>query len=494
MMDLPLPSFWTPPQLAARWLAAGLSASLVACSTPGPEAPALKATPLATLPSASASQTSLSPTWWQALGDAQLNQLVSAALADNPNLITAQLRVRRMQALSGMAQAHSLPQASLGADLSRQRFSANGLYPKPIAGNTSDNDTLQAGVSWLPDLWGQYAAELASAIGQTRAAQADAALAATSLAGQICKTYVNLARLLAQHDIAQRAHLQRQQMRQLIAERVAAGLDSQSEQSQSDGQWSDASVQLEALQEQIQLTRHQLAVLSGQAPDALATLSPPLHRLQLGVLPADLGADLLGRRPDVVASLWRVEAAHQDVHLARTQFYPNVNLSAFVGYNALGLSHLLDAGSRQIGVSPAIRLPLFDGGRLQAQLSGRQTERDMAVAHYNATVLDAVKESTDALASAQSLRRQAQAQSAALGSAQQQHALAQQRQSAGLANALQVLSAETAVLAQRRLHTDLQARLLDNQVQLMQALGGGWQDDAAQATLQLRTQLRSAKP
>ena len=184
----------------------------------------------------------------------------------------------------------------------------------------------------------------------------------------------------------------------------------------------------------------------------------------------------------MVASRWRVEAASQDVAIAKTQFYPNVNLSAFVGYNALGLSHLLDAGSRQIGVSPAVRLPLFDGGRLQAQLAGRLTERDMAVAQYNATVLDAVKETTDAIESAQSLRRQAQAQTAALHSATQNHALAQQRFAAGLGNAVLVLSAETAVLAQRRAQADLRARQIDNQINLMKALGGGWRDDALALT------------
>ena len=163
-------------QSLTRLAGLGLTASLIACSTPGPEVPALSATSAAALQLTASSTPELSSTWWQALGEAQLNALVATALADNPTLLTAQLRVRRMQALSGIAQANGLPQASLGADFTRQRFSANGLYPKPIAGSTRDNDTLQAGVSWSPDLWGQHAAELASAIGQTRAAQADAAV------------------------------------------------------------------------------------------------------------------------------------------------------------------------------------------------------------------------------------------------------------------------------------------------------------------------------
>ena len=482
MMSLPRPF---NRLLLARCFSLGLTASLMACSTPGPDVAALKATSAAALQLPSQSTLLLSPSWWQAFGDDALNALISRALSDNPSLLTAQLRVRRMQALTGVAQANGLPQATLGADFTRQRFSANGLYPKPIAGNTWDNDTLQAGVSWSPDMWGQHAAELASAIGQTRAAQADAAVAANGLASQISTTYVGLARLLAQRDLALRVQQQRQHMRQLTSERFAAGLDTQGEQSQSDGNLADAGAQLEALEELITLTRHQLAVLSGQAPPALASLSPQLNALQLDALPAVLGADLLGRRPDVVASRWRVEAASQDVAVARTQFYPNVNLSAFIGYNALGLSHLLDTGSRQMGVSPAVHLPLFDGGRLKSQFAGRQTERDMALAQYNATVLEAVKETTDAIASVQSLRKQAQAQTAALNSVQQNYSVVQQRVAAGLGNALAVLSAESAVLAQQRAQADVQARQLDNHIRLMKALGGGWRDEDAQRASKL---------
>ena len=216
-----------------------------------------------------------------------------------------------------------------------------------------------------------------------------------------------------------------------------------------------------------------------QLDATLNTLSPQLKALQLDVVPAVLGADLLGRRPDVVASRWRVEAASQDVVVARTQFYPNVNLSVFVGFNALGVGHLLNADSRQMGVSPAVRLPLFDGGRLQAQLSGRQAELDMAVSQYNFAVLEAVKESTDAISSDQSLMRQAESQTAALASAHKNHALAQQRFDAGLGNHLNVLSAETAVLLQSRASVDVKARQLDNRVNLMKALGGGWREETA---------------
>lgn len=454
-----------------------LSLILTACSSPSVHVTALKATSASTLALPDISTTQLTSTWWKSLGDPQLNHLMSVALNDNPSLATAQLRVRRMQALAGLAEAAGVPQANVGIDLTRQRFSANGLFPKPIAGNTWDNDTLQSAVSWSPDLWGQYAAELASAIGQTRATQADAAVAATGLTSQIAKGYVTLARLVAYLDIAERMGQQRQAMQTLIEQRVAAGLDTQAELTQSNGNVSDTLRQIEALKEQISLVRHQLAVLSGQAPHLLAALTPQLSALQLDAVPAVLGADLLGRRPDIVASRWRVEAASQDVLVARAQFYPNVNLSAFIGFNALGVSRLLNAESRQVGVSPAVRLPLFDGGRLKAQLATRQAELDMAVSQYNLTVLEAVRESADAIGSDQSLMRQAELQNDALASAQKSLAITKQRFDAGLVNRLNVLSAEQAVLLQSLASVDARAKQLENRISLMKALGGGWRED-----------------
>jgi len=167
------------------------------------------------------------------------------------------------------------------------------------------------------------------------------------------------------------------------------------------------------------------------------------------------------------------------VAAAKTQFYPNINLSAFAGLNAIGLDKVLDLGSRQLGVTPALRLPLFDGGRLRAQLGGKQADRDLAIAQYNGVVLDAVKEAGDALTSAASLARQQQLLGETQRNADQAYALAVKRYGAGLGNYLVVLGTENQVLAQRRLAVDLQARQLDTRIALMKALGGGWSEDSA---------------
>ena len=266
-------------------------------------------------------------------------------------------------------------------------------------------------------------------------------------------------------------------MLELTRSRVRAGLDSAVELRLAESGLPEVRGQIESLTGQMMLVRHQLALLSGQAPRSLDGLVPALLTMPGLALPDRLGADLLGRRADVVAARWRVEAALQDVEVARGQFYPDINLMGFAGLNALGLDHLLTLGSRSLGAGPALRLPLFDGGRLRANLLSRAAEADAAVAAYNAAVLEAAREVADAAASWQSTARQQAEQAQAQALTESAYELAQQRYRAGLGNQLLVLNAETSVLAQRNQGAELRARALDAQVSLMRALGGGWRDD-----------------
>ena len=461
---------------AAGWAAAS-ALLLSACATSGPDRAPLPVTPAAQLGLQDKASTPLTTEWWKTFGDPTLDQIVAQALQGQPSLAVAKARVDRMLAMADVSQAGALPQMSAGVDLTRQRYTENGLYPKPIAGGVYSSGTVQVGVGWSPDLFGQHTAEIASSLSQMQAARADASAAAVSLAAQVSRAYVALARLGAQHALAQRALAQRQHQFRLTSDRVNAGLDTQLEQHQAEAALLDAQTQVEALSEQMALVRHQLSALTGQAPNTYDALLPPLEPLKLEAMPLSLGADLLGRRADVVAARWRVEAAAHDVDVAHTQFYPNVSLGAFVGVNAIGLDQLFNSGSRQAGITPAIRLPLFDGGRLRAQLKGRQGDLDVAIAGYNSVLLEAIKEASDAISSSQSLSRQQQDQARALGAAHAAYQVSLDRFNAGLTNQLAVLNAETQWLAQRRVAVDVRARELDNRVALMKALGGGWRDE-----------------
>ncbi|WP_315128703.1 efflux transporter outer membrane subunit [Comamonas antarctica] len=476
------------PLRSPRLLALCAALALAGCAAPGAgHAPLAQVTPAAAGLAETGTTAALpAPDWWTALGDARLNALVDQALQGNPSLAASRARFERAAALATASSTAGQPHGTLGIDATRQRYSANGLVPPPVAGHTYDSGNAQVGFSWTPDFFGRHAAELEAALGQARAAQADSAAAANQLAAQVARSYVALARLFAQRDVAQRTLAQRQQLLELSQQRTGAGLDSQVELTQAEAGLPEASTQIEMLEEQITLARRTLAVLCGQAPDAQQDLQPQLAQLALQEVPQALGVDLLGRRPDIVAARWRVEAAGQDIARARADFYPDISLSAFVGLNAIGLDQLLQGSSRQLGVTPALRLPIFEGTRLRAQLRGREAERDTAIAQYNGAVLDAVKQAGDAIASVQSLRRQQTLQAESARKAEQAYDFALQRFRAGLSGQVTLLQTETQVIVQRRLAVDIQARQLDSRINLMQALGGGWTDTTAQLQVSQR--------
>ena len=419
----------------------------------------------------------IAPEWWAAFADPALSALVERALADSPTLKASDARVERASAGVVASQANQGPQLNGSFEATRQRFSANGLFPPPIAGSIRNSATLQAAGSWDLDLFGRNRALLDAAVGAERAAEADRQAARLLLSSNVARTYLQLARLLAQREILVRSLAQRDEFLSLIRQRVGAGIDTNVELRQGEGALPETRQQIEAIDEQILVARHALAALTVQPPDALGALAPRLAGLQPAPVPAALPADLVGRRADISAARWRVEAATQDITAAKTQFYPNVNLGAFIGLSSLGLDRLLRSGSEQYGAGPAIRLPLFDAGRLRANLRGRAADLDVAIETYNATIVDAVRDAADQLGSLQSIERQRREQALAQAAAESAFDLAGQRYRAGLGSYLTVLTAEASVLNQRRGAADLDARGLDARVALIRALGGGY--DAA---------------
>jgi len=218
--------------------------------------------------------------------------------------------------------------------------------------------------------------------------------------------------------------------------RLKAGLDTQTDKQQAVLQTAVLRTERAQWQEAIALTRNQLAALIGKGPDRGQSIArPALPSDEALKLPDDLPLALMGRRPDIVAARWRVEAAQGGIDAAKTQFYPNVNISAFIGSSTLGLQYLLKDSSRIDGIAPAISMPIFEGGRLRAQLKGKVAAYDAAAASLK---------------------------------------LAQQRERVGTVNMLQVLGSESIWLTQRKMELDSQARRADLSVALIKALGGGF--------------------
>jgi NodT family efflux transporter outer membrane factor (OMF) lipoprotein len=419
--------------------------------------------------------------WWTAYEDPQLNDLISEALKGNPGLRIAEARTRAALAQVAAADSARFPSSGASGQAVRGRFSEHGLFPSPFAGTWDTLAALTATLSWQVDFWGKNRAAYESAVGSARAAEVDAQAARLTLAANIAHVYAQLQEDSLQLQVARDTLSQREQVLALTRDRNAAGLDSRLELTQAQAALPAAREQIDALEESAARARHVLAALTGAGPDRSLSIHDPTPQVALeAVLPSAVPAELLGHRPDLVAQRWRVEAAAQGIREATAEFYPNVDLIAFIGLQNLGSTNLLSAANRQYGVAPAFTLPLFDAGKRRAKLAAQDAQYDAAVEQYNQIVTDALREVVDALTSLDSLRRQRADEREALASAQEAYDLSVLRYREGVGNYLQVLSAESQLLAQRSLEAQLQARALDLSVDLVQALGGGFTPQLAQ--------------
>jgi NodT family efflux transporter outer membrane factor (OMF) lipoprotein len=256
---------------------------------------------------------------------------------------------------------------------------------------------------------------------------------------------------------------------------VNAGVDTQAELRQAEAALAQARAELAAQQERVESSRLALVALAGQGPDdANGLQSPALHAPRFG-LPSQLPAELLGRRPDVAAVREQIETAEQQVKVARTEFYPNINLSAFVGLSSYGLDNWLKAGSHIAGVTPAISLPIFDAGQRRANLRGREAQRDSAIATYNAVLQRALYEVANTLSQLKWVDVQRPQLDQAVDAAADAWRIARLRYERGLGNYLTVVTAEAQWISASRARVDLDSKALSAAAALARAVGGGWQ-------------------
>ncbi len=415
--------------------------------------------------------------WWAAYGDAQLDRLIDEALAGAPDIAVAKARLDKAQASVGVARAALFPTLQGQGQVAESKQSYNaGIPPAFVPKGYNAIGQVTLNFNWELDFWGKNRAAVAAATSDARASQADLAEARLVLSTAIASAYADLDRLWAEHDVAERNVQSRLETLDLVQRRVANGLDTQGELAQARAGPATTRADLAAIDEQIVLAKDQIAALLGQGPDRGAAITRPSSAsLKAFGLPPSLAADLVGRRPDLTAARWRAEAESSRVGVAKAQFYPNVNLAAFIGYQSLGLSQLFASGSGIGQVGPAVTLPIFEGGRLRANLRGARADYESAVASYDQTLTEALREVADAAASERALGPRLSQSAEALADNEQAYRIARLRYEGGLANYQSVLLAEDAVLQSRRTVVDLQARAFSLDVQLVRALGGGYQ-------------------
>ncbi len=380
-----------------------------------------------------------------------------------------------------MSRATLYPSLTANAQVAEQKQSYNlGIPPQFVPHGWNDVGQATLNFGWELDFWGKNRALLAAATSEARAGAADLAEARLVLSTSIASAYADLARLFAERAVAERAAASRQETLTLVSQRVAGGAATRGDEAAAAAGPAAARADLAEIDEEIALARDRIAALMGAGPDrGLAIARPRLGPLAGFGLPASLPADLIGRRPDIVAARWRAEAAGRRIGAAKAQFYPDVNLAAYIGFQSLFISRLFDAGSTVGQAGPALSLPLFDAGRLRANLRGARADYAEAVAGYDKALTQALQQVADAAASERALAGRLAQSRAALAADEEAYRIARLRYQGGLADYQGVLLAEDTALAARRTVIDLEARAFTLDVQLVQALGGGFRGAAA---------------
>ena len=419
--------------------------------------------------------------WWTAYGDAQLNALIDEALADAPDLAAAAARLQRADAVMQITGAATKPQVSANASVTGDKLSYNHLVPRsPATEGLNDYGRATLDVRWELDFWGKHRAALAAATSDVEAQRAELAQARLWLAAGVAAHYAELSRLHANRDTAARALEIRQKTASLFTQRFDNGLETRGGLRNADARRAMAEGELLALDEQMALQRNRLAALLGAGPDRGLAIAVPTLRLDRAFgLPAEISADLLGRRPDVVAARLRAEALGSRIEQKKAEFYPNVNLSALVGVQSLGLDMLAKGGSGIASFGPAISLPIFSGGRLQGELRGAHASYAEAVAVYNATVARALQDVADNAVRQKALGQRLGKAQEAVDAATEAHRVASNRYEGGLATYLDVLTAEDSLLGALSAQTHLRSASFTLDIGLQRALGGGYQRPAS---------------
>ncbi len=409
--------------------------------------------------------------WWEAFHDSSLNGLITRANQANQNIRQAEAQYRQSRAIADAARATYWPTLGLSAGAGRALGNTNGI-------KLGNDNTLGAGASWEPDLWGRVRRAVQAGEASREASADDLAAARLSIQGTLAQDYLQLRvtdlliGLYAETTDAYARALA------LTEHQHAAGVTLRSDVALAESQLKTAQAQGVDLQAQRSQLEHAIAVLLGEAParftlPAAPLTAQPLH-FALPAIPTGLPSDLLERRPDIAGAERRAAAANASIGVARAAYFPSLVLGASSGFNSSHLASLFDTPSRVWSLGAALAQSVFDGGLRRAHSEQAVAAYDAAAAHYKQTVLAGFQQVEDNLATLRVLAHEVDLQSQAVRAAQlaERSALSQYR--AGTTTYLSVVTAQTLSLANQRTAVQILGRQLAASVALITATGGGW--------------------
>jgi NodT family efflux transporter outer membrane factor (OMF) lipoprotein len=415
------------------------------------------------------------PNWWYIFNDAELNKIVETALSDSPTIQIAQARIEEAAHIADQSRSTLWPSVNARGDITRERISANTIFPPPYGGNTYTEPAVGLNFQYEFDFWGKNRQALAANISEKRAREADYAEARLVLAAAVTNQYFQLQYDVAALQISEAILRQRQANLNIIQVRSAHGVESDIPLSTANADMETAKINRLAFAAQIKLSQHELAGLMGKNPFTTEiTANKFRYQKKLLALPKVLRANLLGRRPDIVASRWRIEAAAQRVNVAKARFYPNINLIAILSLQSYTLGKTFYSSSRDDSMGAAIDLPIFDANARRANLATRFDEYDIASEQYNQAILTALRDVADQAATLNSLSKQETQQTIALQASQQSYRLTLSRYKHGINNYMSVLEIQNALLQAKYRQTQLRALHLKAAVSMIKALGGNY--------------------
>ncbi|WP_449192903.1 efflux transporter outer membrane subunit [Thauera sp.] len=422
--------------------------------------------------------------WRTMFPDARLQRLIAMALENNRDLRLATLNVEAVQAQYRIQRAARLPGIDASGQATRQRTAANGPGSPSQSAGVTEQVGVGVGLSAFElDLFGRVRSLTEAALARYLATEEGRCTAQIALVGAVADAYLAERLALEQRDLAERTLADWQQSLDLARLLRQAHQNSGLDVAQAEGQVAKAEADLEARTRALAQARNALHQLTGaDLPDDLPQGLPLDREPVLSVLPAGLPSDLLMRRPDIRQAEQTMVAANADIGAARAAFFPRISLTASLGYASPAMSGLFDSQHRGWSFSPQIVQPLFQGGRLRAELRVAEVRKSSAVAEYERAIQTAFREVADGLAGQQTFGRQIAAQLQVVDSAERRAELSYLRYRAGVEGRLELLDAQRQLYAARQTLLDLRRDAFGNAVGLYKALGGGLVAEALEPT------------
>lgn len=414
--------------------------------------------------------------WWEVFGDPELNRLETQLDEANQNLKQAEARFAQSRALIRVARAAQFPSVSTGLDPAWIRDSAHQPYFS--AKNPPEGDLQLTGdLSYEIDLWGRVRRSVEASREEAQASAADLATASLSLHAELAVDYIELRAQDAQQHLLDEAVKAYSRAMQLTINRQHGGLAPDSDVQQAQTQLATAKVADTDIGVARTQYEHAIAVLIGVPPAALSIAPANLDKIKAPQIPAILPSELLQRRPDIAAIERRVGEANEQIGIAEAAFYPTVNLAAIAGFQGTTPANWFGWPSLLWSVGTTLTQPVFDGGRIRAQSDAVRAAYDANVAAYRQTTLSAFQDVEDNLSALRILSKEAKQQRDAVTAANKSLQTFTTLYTGGEVAYLQVITAQTTALTNEQNEVDIRRRRIEANVQLVKALGGGWDKD-----------------